>query len=406
MADRITRSVQQGFFSRMASSFIGIIVGICMVPGSVLLISWNEYRTVHRSRGLAEGEKVVAEVADAFEIMPTLNDRLVHVTGTATTEKTLSDPDFGVSQKALRMERQVEMFQWVEQKESKTRDKLGGGRETITTYSYDRRWHEGRVNSQSFEERSGHENPQLRYSGQSQVTDRATIGVFRLHSSLVESKMNAWKDVPLDQSALLEKMDDAGKQHYKIDGDHLYYSVAVPISSSPQIGDTRLKFRVVEPAQVSVLSKQQLEELGPFKTTNGEVIEHLAMGNASAAEMLNSLKFENSTIAWLVRVGGWILSCVGFSLIAAPLRSLAGIIPMLGSLVGSMTVFVSFMLGSIISLVAIALAWIAVRPVFAIVLLLIAGAAIYLLTRRGKSVNMEPPTSIGPPPIPPPLPNI
>jgi hypothetical protein len=28
-------------------------------------------------------------------IIPTLNDRLVHVTGTATTEQTLSDPDFG-----------------------------------------------------------------------------------------------------------------------------------------------------------------------------------------------------------------------------------------------------------------------------------------------------------------------
>jgi len=129
------------------------------------------------------------------------------------------------------------------------------------------------------------------------------------------------------------------------------------------------------------------------------------MGDVSAAEMFNSLKFENSTIAWLVRVGGWILSCVGFSLIAAPLRSLASIVPLFGNLVGSMTVFVSFMLGSIVSLVAIALAWIAVRPVFAIVLLLLAGAAIYLLTRCGKSANIEPLTSSGPPPVPPPLPN-
>lgn len=389
----------------MANSFVGIIVGVCMVPGSILLVSWNEYRTVHRSRGLAEGEKVVAEVADAFEIIPALNDRLVHVTGTATTEQTLSDPDFGVSQKAMRMERQAEMFQWVEHKESKTRDKLGGGRETITTYTYDRKWHEGRVNSESFEERSGHENPQLRYSGHSQVTDRATLGSFRLNSSLVERKMNDWKNMSLDQASLLAKMSESDKEHYRIDGDHLYYSVTIPFSSEPQIGDMRFKFRVVEPSQVSVLSKQQPEELVAFKTTNGEVIEHLAMGNVSASEMFNSLKFENTMIAWLVRVGGWVLCCVGFSLIASPLRSLASIIPMFGNLVGSMTTFVSFMLGSIVTLIAIALAWIAVRPAFGIGLLLVAGGAIYLLTRRGKARNAEPPTSFGPPPVPPPLPN-
>ena len=397
MVDRITRSVRQGFFSRVANSFIGILVGICLIPGAVLLISWNEYRTVHRSRGLAEGESAVAEVADAFEILPSLNDRLVHVTGTAMTEQTLSDPDFGVSQQALRLERQAEMFQWVEHKESKTRDKLGGGRETVTTYTYDRRWHEGRVNSDEFDIRSGHENPLLRYSAHSQVTDRATLGAFRLQSSLVERKMNSWKKITLDQSVLLEKMDEVDKQHYKIDGDFLYFSVMVPIASEPQVGDSRFQFRIVEPSQVSVLAKQQPEALVAFKTSNGEVIEQLALGNVSASEMFKSLKFENSMIAWLVRIGGWVLACVGFSLIAAPLKSLASIVPLFGGLVGMMTLVVSVLLGSIVTLISIALAWIAVRPVFGITLLLIAGGAIYLLTRRGKPANRQHLT--GPPPL-------
>ena len=368
-----------------------------MIPGAVLLISWNEYRTVHRSRGLAEGESLVAQIEDAFEILPALNDRLVHVTGTAMTEQTLSDPDFGVSQQALRLERQAEMFQWVEHKESKTRDKLGGGRETVTTYTYDRRWHEGRVNSDEFDIRSGHENPLLRYSAHSQVTDRATLGAFRLQSSLVERKMNSWKKITLDQSVLLEKMDEVDKQHYKIDGDFLYFSVMVPIASEPQVGDSRFQFRIVEPSQVSVLAKQQPEALVAFKTSNGEVIEQLALGNVSASEMFKSLKFENSMIAWLVRIGGWVLACVGFSLIAAPLKSLASIVPLFGGLVGMMTLVVSVLLGSIVTLISIALAWIAVRPVFGITLLLIAGGAIYLLTRRGKPANRQHLT--GPPPL-------
>lgn len=405
MADTVTRTVHQSFFSRMANSLIGILLGICLVPGAVFLVSWNEYRTVHRTRALTEGEKVVAEVADAFEVLPDLNDRLVHVVGTATTEQTLSDTDFAVSQKALRMQRIVEMYQWVERKESKTRDKIGGGRETITTYKYDRKWHEGRVNSESFEERSGHENPSLRYASQSQVTDHATLGALKLPSSLIERRMNSWQNVPLERESLLARMDETEKKNYVVDGGQLYYSANVPKPNDPQVGDVRFQFRVVEPAQVSVLAMQQPQELVPFKTSNGETIEHLVEGNISAADMFNSLKFENTLIAWAIRVGGWILACLGFSLIAGPLRSLASIVPMFDYLVGSMTTFISFMLGSTVILITIALAWLAVRPVFAIVLFAVAGGAIYMIARRKKPAKIEPPSSFGPPPLPPPLPN-
>ncbi len=216
MVDHITRTVRQGFFSRLANSFVGILFGLLLVPGSVLLIGWNEYRTVHRSRGLAEAEGAVTGVADPFEISQTQNDKLVHVIGTATTEEKLSDPEFGISQTVLRLERKVEMYQWVEHKEKKTRDKVGGGRETITTYSYEKKWHDDRVDSDRFEERSNHENPSLRYSPKSLVTDRATLGALRLPSSLVESRMNSWKNAPLDSVAVLTNFDELAKQHFRI----------------------------------------------------------------------------------------------------------------------------------------------------------------------------------------------
>ena len=387
MVDQITRTVRQGFFSRIANSFVGILIGLLLVPGSVLLIGWNEYRTVHRSKGLAEAEQSVSGVVDPFEISQAQNDKLVHVTGKATTEEKLSDAEFGVSQIALRMERKVEMFQWVEHKEKKTRDKLGGGRETITTFSYEKKWHEDRVDSDRFEERSNHQNPQLRYAPKSSVADRVTLGAYRLPSSLVESSINSWKNVPLDSETLLAKLDDKAKQHLRIDGDELYYGAMVPIAKEPQIGDMRIRFRVVEPSIVSVLSKQQSEDLAPYKTSNGEIIQHLMMGNVSATAMFESLKFENTMIAWLCRIGGWVLACVGFSLIVGPLKTLANIVPIFGSIVGAVTFFASVLLGTIVALVTIAVAWIAVRPLFAFGLLALAGGAIYLLSRRAKQTR-------------------
>ena len=58
----------------------------------------------------------------------------------ATTSEILVDPSFGVAQQAIHLERRVSMYQWRESRESKTEKKLGGGTETITTYSYSKGW--------------------------------------------------------------------------------------------------------------------------------------------------------------------------------------------------------------------------------------------------------------------------
>jgi hypothetical protein len=199
--------------------------------------------------------------------------------------------------------------------------------------------------------------------------------------------MNSWKNTPLDTVAVLFKFDDLAKQHFKVDGDTLYYSSVVPMVKEPQLGDLRISFRVVEPAIVSVLSKQQGEELVPYKTSNGETIQHLMMGNVTAAAMFESLKLENTTIAWLFRIGGWVMACVGFSLIVGPMKAVANIIPIFGSIVETVTFFVAVLLGSIVSLVTIAIAWISVRPLFAIGLIALAAGAIYLLSRQGKRTS-------------------
>ena len=209
----------------------------------------------------------------------------------------------------------------------------------------------------------------------------------------------------MDQAKVLANLDEAAKQHFKIDRSRLYYSAALPISTEPQVGDLRISFRVVEPTEVSVLSKQSGAELSPFETSNGESIEHLMLGKMNTAEMFNSLKFENTLFAWLLRIGGWVLLIVGFSLITGPLKTLAGVIPPLGSLVGTMTFMVAFLLGTIITLISIAVAWIAVRPLFGIALLILAGGAIYLLTRRPKASATQVLASAAPPPVAPPLPN-
>ena len=391
MFDKVTRTEHKGFISRLVSSFVGVLIGLLMVPGSCLLIAWNEYRTIHRTQGLIQAEKVVAEMPSPFEPAPELEGRLVHVSGNATTEEFLQDGQFDLGRKALRMERIVEMYQWVERKDSKTRDKLGGGKETVTTYEYNKKWHRDRVNSEAFEQPSGHSNPHPRYDSTSLYTTQAMLGVFHLRSDLI-TQLNSWRDVPLEESVLLSKLNATEKSHHKVDGAYLYYSPETPSASEPKVGDIRIQFRMVEPMTVSLLSKPKGTEFEPFKTGNGETVESIAAGQLTAVEMFNSLKFENTALATILRLLGWFLACLGFGMIAGPLHAFANVVPIFGKMVGGATMLIAFILGSVLALLTIGVAWVAVRPLYSLALVAIASVGIYFMFRRKKTE--EPPMAV------------
>lgn len=381
MSNSFTEPTHQGYFSRLAGSFLGVLIGLLMIPGSVVLISWNEYRTIHRTRGLLEAEKVVEEVQDAMEPSAEQNGKLVHLTGKATTEETLRDKDFAVSRLALRLSRQVEMYQWVEKKESRTREKMGGGRETVTTYTYDTKWSADRESSEGFKHPDAHSNPPLKFHSTELTAQYATVGAYKLSPAQV-NRIDSWADLNLDAGILMAEVAETDRNRYLVDGNQLFIGDAEPSPTTPKVGDLRIRFRAVEPTDISVLAQQNSDRLAAFTTHNGESIESIETGIRSSVEMFASLRFQNSTLAWVLRGVGWLLACVGFGLITGPLSALASVLPFMGRLVGTATFFVSVLLGSIVALIAIGVAWIVVRPLLGILLLVVAAAGLYLLFRK------------------------
>ena len=74
---------------------------------------------------------------------------------------TLKDSTFGVEAKGLKLGRTVQMYQWKETSESKTKEKIGGGKETTTTYDYKKDWSDSPIDSSDFKRPEGHQNPDL-----------------------------------------------------------------------------------------------------------------------------------------------------------------------------------------------------------------------------------------------------
>ena len=121
---------------RLKNALSGVLMVFVMLIGSVILLFWNEGRTVKTTKMLKEAQTVCTELGDISEVNADMDHMMVHATGQATTEDILTDDEFDLSINAIKLIRDAEYYQWVEHQETKTRDKVGGGQETITTYTY------------------------------------------------------------------------------------------------------------------------------------------------------------------------------------------------------------------------------------------------------------------------------
>ncbi|MEM9941217.1 MAG: TMEM43 family protein [Planctomycetota bacterium] len=376
----------------MKNAIIGVFIGILMIPGSVIVLGWNEYRTIHRTQGLQQGAELVETVSDPNSVNSSLNESLVHLTAQANTEEQLQDDEFAVQAQAIQMRRNVEMYQWVEKTKTRKKKKLGGGEERVTEYSYVKKWEDGREDSDSFEEKAGHENPPQKFTDQSFVAEHVTVGAYELNDVLV-SQIIQWEKLPWDAEKL-ENVDSELKDQILLSGNHVYWSeTGQPDPENPNIGDQRIQFEVVNPTQVSLVAQQVGNSFDAYTVPNGEQIQQLYVGEFTAEKMFERFQQENIVLAWVLRVIGLVVCCVGFFLIMSPLAVFSDIIPFLGSMTRGLAFFVAALLGVCVSATTIAVAWIAVRPLIGIPLLIVAIGSIYMVYRlfsKAKSSNSNP----------------
>ena len=164
MSDTFTETTTKSWGSRLGDSIKGVLIGFALVAGACAFLFWNEGRAVQTQKSLTEGAGLVVDV-DPARIDPANDGKLIHVSGELKAATPLTDAEFGVTAAGIRLARDVEMYQWKEEKKTETKKNLGGSEETVTTYSYVQAWSDSRIDSSDFKEPSGHTNPQMRYRG-------------------------------------------------------------------------------------------------------------------------------------------------------------------------------------------------------------------------------------------------
>ena len=380
MPDQVTVTKNTSWFSRIGSAFAGVIFGIVLIFACVWGLAWNEGNAVKVARGLTEGAGLVIDV-EPSPLLPENDQALIHVTGEVAVATPLSDPEFGVSATGVRLDRNVEMYQWQEASESETRTKLGGGEETITTYTYSKVWSSGAIDSSAFQSPAGHENPEMTIEGATVYANDATLGEFRLDESVL-SRMEGAEALPLDADQAATIQSAAGQGRTLTVAQNRIYLGENP--QVPAIGDTRISYEVTPAAETSVVARQNGDGFLPYRARNGAEFLLVAAGDVPAADMFQSAQDSNALIAWLIRVAGVVLLMVGFGMILAPFGVLADVLPLAGTIVRMGTGLIGFVFGLLVGTVTIALAWLAFRPVTTAVILAVGGAIAFAVWRLGR----------------------
>jgi hypothetical protein len=364
MSDDFTEIPNQSIFERLGNAIKGVLFGIILVPVAVVLLFWNEGRAVQTAKSLKEGASIVVSVSPD-KIDPANEKKLVHFTGKAETGDTVRDPKFEISLAAIRLDREVKMYQWKEDKKTSTQKKLGGGTESTTTYSYSKTWEKQLKPSVEFRHPEGHENPKAMVATSNSVhADKVMIGAFRLPNSIISSLKG---EEPLNlKDEDFQKIPPAVRGKAILSDGALYYGVN---PTAPEVGDQRVTFNVLRPATFSVISQQVVDTLSPYHTKANREIERVESGVVSAEEMFAHAKSENNLWTWVLRGIGVLVMTIGFGMILGPFTTLLDVIPFLGGIVGAGIGFVGFVLAGVVSLVVIAVAWFVVRPVLSIALI-------------------------------------
>ncbi|MGD0577268.1 MAG: TMEM43 family protein, partial [Candidatus Staskawiczbacteria bacterium] len=155
MPDQFTTTSTTGYGSKIVNSISGVIFGLLLFVGSFVVLYLNEGRV-----DLSSIAKTAVEISSAtVNADSSLNGKLVSATGIVSSTGNIGDNLFLNPGNYIAVERKVEMYSWVETKNTTTHNNTGGSSTTSTTYSYKKDWEENPADSSTFNYPDGHQNP-------------------------------------------------------------------------------------------------------------------------------------------------------------------------------------------------------------------------------------------------------
>jgi len=276
MSDRYVETQTRGWGGTIKNRAGGALFGIILFFVAFPLLWWNEGRLAQTSRALDTLARQVV-VADPGSLDPALSGQPVYLTGNVRVAVPLRDLDFGIEAKdAVRLYRRAEMFQWQETKNTETRDRLGGGSETVTTWDYQKIWAPGQINSSNFHKAENYRNPGNPVVEKRWVAQDARLGAYGISASWLE-KLGGFQIIDLGPSwqppAPFRRVNN--------------WSYVANDPQNPAIGDVRVQFEQVPAGPISLIGVVRGDHLVAWQGAEGPAIMLVSAGEKTSNALID-----------------------------------------------------------------------------------------------------------------------
>lgn len=342
----------------------GILGGLILLFIGIAILWNNEGRTVKTQSAILEAKKNFIQVK-SDKVNSKNEGKIVATKGKINIDSSdeLKDDIFGITKKAVKMKRNVEMYQWKESCKTDDNDN-----EKCT---YEKVWESDLLDSSEYVE-SGHNNPSyMLYESEEYIASDVKLGAFTLPEELIKSLKY---DKKKTNDELVNEYNNS-KENIKIDGKYLTNVK----EDGPEIGDLRISYEYTTAKNVSVIGVQTDDTFEAFTSKKGKDIYTIVEGNKTGTQMLESMTNANKNLKWFLRIVGTLIIISALGSMFNIITVLANKIPLLGKIVSGASRVVSSILGICVSLLVIALAWFRFRPILSIILIAIVVALIVFL---------------------------
>jgi hypothetical protein len=370
MADQFTETTTTGWGGNIKNAFVGALIGVLLFFGSFVVLWQNEGRV---NMGKVAEKSTVAVPSDRVD--PAREGQAVSVTGRLTTTEALSDSEFLKPGAYIALDRTVEMFAWVEEKETKEKQNTGGSSTKETTYRYEKKWTGDPKNSSEFKHPDGHENKALPYKNEVFTVKKASIGAYQVDPANM--------DLPEASAVVLSPVKINLKGHYVLTDEFIFIGNGGP--SNPSLGDIRISYAAVpNDVTVTAFGKAEGNNLNPYLHKGTSKLYRAIAGTRDEAVAL--MKHEYKVTGWILRLVGFLMMWFGLQFLFGPVVAVLNVLPFLGKVGRFVWGFIAFLISLVLSLVVIIIAMIA-HNVWAllIVLAVIVGVFVWLKMQKKQA---------------------
>jgi hypothetical protein len=426
VVNSVTETTKTGYFSRIGNSFKGILFGILLFIVSFFVLYTNE-GSVDKADFAATATEISATNANTDT---SLNGQLVHLSGELISNSKLGDDTYLQPGNYVSLNRNVEVYSWVEESNSKTTTNVGGSQTTDTTYTYKKDWVKTPIDSSNFHLPEGHTNTTKTLADDSWYSTDTKVGIYNVDVATmglpgsVDVTLNKENTilpvvivpvVPTTTPAVVQNdlmkalsasdEDIAGElggvvakpvvttveqpviKKTEINANYIY--VSEKGVTTPTVGDMRVSYTaVLSGTPVTLFGKLNNDKISSMvNPDDGKSFYRAFSGDYENA--LGTLHTEYKTGLWIFRIVGFLMMWIGLGMVLAPLSILLDVLPLFGSISRSMVGLVTFVVSIVLSVVTIIISKVLHNPLALVVVVIAVVWYITRLIKKAKNKTQE-----------------